>query len=133
MEKKNRRAVVCFVEARGRILLLHRLPDRPHGDKWGAVVGKVEDGEEDMDAMLREIKEETGLEVLKRDLEFLKEFRGMPVYRVSLEREFIVRVRESEHQGFMWVSPRGCFMMNDTVPGMREFLLEFGYVERSDG
>ena len=52
--------VSCFVEYNGEILLLHRQDHKPEGNTWGVPAGKVDDGENLLESMVREIKEETG-------------------------------------------------------------------------
>jgi 8-oxo-dGTP diphosphatase len=47
----------------GRILLARRLPGGPHGGLWEFPGGKVEEGEEEREALAREIREELGVEI----------------------------------------------------------------------
>ena len=54
---------LCYIEKEGRYLMLHRTKkagDENH-DKWIGIGGKFEDGESPEDCMLREVREETGL------------------------------------------------------------------------
>ncbi len=121
-------AVGCFMEHGGKILLLHRQRDRPQGNKWGAVVGKIDEGESCVQAMLREMWEETGYSA-EEELIFLGEFDGIPMYKLDLGELPEIRLREREHQAFMWVEPKECFFMEDTVDGMSEFLKAAGYID----
>ena len=52
--------VGCFVEHNGKILLLHRQDNILQGNTWGLPAGRIEPGESPEEAMVREIKEETG-------------------------------------------------------------------------
>jgi 8-oxo-dGTP pyrophosphatase MutT (NUDIX family) len=65
----SRIAVAFLVDARGHVLLQHRDEHAPRAaDQWGMVGGHVEDDEGYDEAMRREIREETGIEVAAEDL-----------------------------------------------------------------
>jgi 8-oxo-dGTP pyrophosphatase MutT (NUDIX family) len=57
--------VACWLfrldEGRLEILLIHRAPDRMYPGLWQCVTGKLEPGERIVEAVLREVAEETGL------------------------------------------------------------------------
>lgn len=58
---------LCYIEREGSYLLLHRtkkVNDENH-DKWIGVGGKFEEGESPEECMLREVKEETGLNLTR--------------------------------------------------------------------
>ncbi len=56
-------SVVCYLEQNGQYLMLNRnkKKDDLNGGKWIGVGGKVEPRESPEEALLREVKEETGL------------------------------------------------------------------------
>lgn len=60
-------AVTAFIESDGRILLVRRLFD-PERGKWALPAGFVDDGEDPIQAIVREVKEETGLDVAVTEL-----------------------------------------------------------------
>lgn len=55
-------AVAAFVEDRGRVLLVRRAYN-PQRGKWALPAGYVDYGEDPAAAVIREVKEETGLDV----------------------------------------------------------------------
>lgn len=58
-------AVAIIVDDQQRILITQRPSHVPHGGFWEFPGGKLEDNETSESALIREIKEEVGLDVLK--------------------------------------------------------------------
>ena len=58
--------VLCYIKIDGKYLMLYRNKKKndPNAEKWMGVGGHIEDGEDKVTAMKREIFEETGLTVL---------------------------------------------------------------------
>ena len=56
---------LCYIEKDGKYLMLHRIKKENdvNRDKWVGIGGKFEDGESPEECMLREAKEETGLDI----------------------------------------------------------------------
>jgi 8-oxo-dGTP pyrophosphatase MutT (NUDIX family) len=62
-------SVVLLVDPEGRVLLMERDDDAPRAaNQWGMVGGHVEPGEDFEDAVYRETREETGLDVPRGEL-----------------------------------------------------------------
>lgn len=61
---------LCYVERDGKYLMLHRVKkkDDYNGGKWVGVGGKFQEGESPEDCLLREVKEETGLTLIRYSL-----------------------------------------------------------------
>jgi 8-oxo-dGTP diphosphatase len=53
----------CFITVKGNVLFMKRQPHRSEGEKWGIPGGKLERGENALQAVVREIQEETGLKL----------------------------------------------------------------------
>ena len=64
--------VLCLIEDGGRILLQNRIKNDWHG--YSLPGGHVEPGESFVDAVIREMKEETGLTVIEPRLAGVKQF-----------------------------------------------------------
>jgi 8-oxo-dGTP diphosphatase len=60
-------AVAVITDSQQRILITQRSMDVSYGGFWEFPGGKLENGESAPDALVREIKEEVGLEVLAHD------------------------------------------------------------------
>lgn len=64
MPKRVRQCVVALVERDGRVLLGQKLPGKgPYPDTWRLPGGGIEPGETNLEALKRELLEETGLEL----------------------------------------------------------------------
>jgi len=103
----------CFIEHKGKFLLLHRCDNKPEGNTWGAPAGKVHDGETLQQATLRELAEETGVIFLEKDLKywgkvFVKYAKYDFVYHIfsaSLPPKTTIKINNKEHKNFKWVTP----------------------------
>ncbi len=136
--KADKKAVGCFLEHDGRFLILQRHPEKPQGGKWGLPAGGVERGETEREAIIREVREETGFLIPPEKLEFLKEiivdYSGRMVdffvYRVCLDSKFEAVIELEEHQAYNWVTGKECYARNDLIKGVRKILGETGYAFR---
>ena len=111
--------VSCFVEHGGNFLLLHRCDHKYEGDKWGVPAGKVEKSESIHAALLREVKEETGLD-LQIDNVFYKDclYVRYPdydfvyhVYHTKLDNCPEIKLSQNEHKDYKWASPEEALKM----------------------
>ena len=77
--------VGCIMESNKEIILLKRKNSSIQGNKWGIPSGKVEKKETLLQAIKREIKEETGINVKKNNLKLFKKYevRHTPGYDFS--------------------------------------------------
>lgn len=111
--------VSCYVEHAGRILLLHRHQHKSEGGRWGLPAGKIDEGEEKLVAVIREIKEETGLKVLPGAVESLgRVFVKYPEYhfiyrmfRTKLDKKPLITLSENEHKECKWAYPKNALKM----------------------
>ena len=102
----------CFCNADGRFLLLKRHNDKPQGGTWCLPAGKMEHGESPIDAVQREVREETGLELCKAELKEVGSFtieheKGRIVFHTfaySLQMMPKLCIDDRESVDFRWVS-----------------------------
>ena len=121
--KRGIDVVGCYVEHAGTFLLLYRQPHKPNGNKWGMPAGKVDMGETKSQAMVREIHEETGIEIAEADLQYFDsvfvQHEGTDfiyhMFSVQLIEQPEVTISPQEHQGFRWVSPDEAKAMDNLV------------------
>lgn len=133
------RTAGCFMEYRGKFIILHRHPDKPDSNTWGLPAGKVKDGETGEETILREIKEETGHRAAPDELEFLGEYGfefpdlslQFLTYHLALGRPIEVSRNPDEHINWMWVAPEECYAMPNLIRGFHDLLERTGYITTS--
>jgi 8-oxo-dGTP diphosphatase len=124
------RTVGCFLQLEDKFLILNRHPEDSWGNKYGLVAGGIEEGESEEEAILREIKEETGYSAEKEELEYLGEWTWdfsertitFVTFKVSLNEPINVVLQPGEHTHFEWVSAEECKNREDLVPGFHDLL-----------
>ncbi len=105
-------AAGCFCEFQDKILLLKRHPHKFQGNTWCIPGGKAEFGEEPKMTVVREIKEEIGLNLADSQLEKM----GILYFRFSIAdfvfqmfcyhllKDPTLHLNLSEHIEFKWVT-----------------------------
>jgi 8-oxo-dGTP diphosphatase len=105
--------VACYCIYQNKILLLHRHGHKSEGDKWGIPAGKVESNETLEQAMVRELQEETELNINQKQLNYLNKY-----YVKYPDKHFIyhtfttkfsklpkINIAAHEHQEYQWITP----------------------------
>ena len=107
------RAVICYLKSGDNYLLLLKADGKFGGGFWNAPGGKIEHGEKPVDAAIREVKEETGLDV--RSLErcgYLEFYFGSGKKRpdwtaeVFQSTDFDGMLKESNEGKLKWFSKK---------------------------
>jgi 8-oxo-dGTP diphosphatase len=112
--------VSCFINSDGKILLLDRRYNKPQGDSWDLPAGKIDRGENKYEALKREVKEETGLDITYHGLKYFRQvYVKYPEYdfiyhmfETNLRDEPNIRINNEEHKGYKWVTPQQALQMN---------------------
>lgn len=112
--------VGCVVECGDKILLLLRQDHKKEGNKWDLPAGKVDKSDSNTrEAMMRELKEETGIQIDDKDLNFYKTFYvshlGFNFFYHYFNTKFNefpnVVISKDEHKEFVWVTPSEALKM----------------------
>lgn len=111
--------VGCFMEYNGEILLLHRQDYKPQGNTWGIPSGKVDAGESLLEAMTREIQEETGFVLSSSQISYFEKVFVKysdydfvyHIYHTKLDQKHKVVINHNEDKDFRWISPEDALNM----------------------
>ena len=134
--KKTIRVVGCVMQHKDKILLLLRYAKETDPSLWGIPAGKVEKDESDVEAVVREVQEETGIHLTKEDLKdighlpieydtFIVDF---PMFHVNFEERPEVVLAPREHIDLQWISPKKAlelpYLMKDVDVIIEKFCIE---------
>lgn len=131
------RIVGCFLEFDNKFVILLRQSYKPEGNTWGLPSGKVEIGENDKDAIIRELKEETGYKANPLEVEHIGDYEfvssnGTPytyiAYKVKLKSLHNVVLEKAAHTEFKWVTSQECYARSDLIPGLHKLLNLVRYI-----
>ena len=101
---------LCYIEKENSYLMLHRVKkvNDENQDKWIGVGGKIEEGESPEECLLREVKEETGLTLIKyryRGLvTFVSNQWGTEYMHLFTAIEYEGEIKECDEGNLEWVS-----------------------------
>lgn len=104
-------SIACIVLDKRKILIAHRISKGDMGSRWEFPGGKVEDGESDKQAVVREFKEEFGVTVKKVDEQITTaefrhngEIRVLHAYRTFVPHKGrVLKYKLTEHTEYTWV------------------------------
>ena len=109
---------LCYIEKDNKYLMLHRTKkenDLNEG-KWIGVGGKFEKGETPEECLLREVKEETGLTLIKYRLRavitFILNEWGTEYMYLFTANEFSGELREGNEGDLQWVDKKDILKLN---------------------
>ncbi|MGG5791532.1 NUDIX hydrolase [Bacillus nitratireducens] len=130
---------LCFIKRNEEILMLNREYDPVKG-LWNGVGGKIEKGETPLENAIREIKEETNIDVEQNQIQFKGIIKwedssysgGIYVYLVELLNEFTYHTPKKVSEGILdwkevsWILSDYNYGVGEMIP---KFLTEVLYNE----
>lgn len=130
-------SIACIAICKGKILIAHRNPTGQMGARWEFPGGKVEDGEDEKESIVREMKEEFGInvKVMEKITEnsFVHNDKevSLRAYRIKVPRRGLVRKYVlTEHTEYKWVDindiPKDNFVDSDLkiYPDVKKYVEE---------
>ncbi len=128
--------VTCILEHEGKILLMKRSTRvGTYRGLWGGVAGYVEELEDPYDTALKEIRQETGIDLDGVELvrkgnpvEFSDTYEGRRYnwivypFLFHIKSNELVRI-DWEHEEYRWVNPSEVRKM-ETVPGLDQIVAQ---------
>lgn len=133
MKKEKHTAGTLITTTQGKILFLYRSKKEKYGPKtWGLAAGGVDEGLSPRKAAVKEIEEETGLEVQEEELEAIKTFEWeLPdllvhfhAFKLKVTEEFTPKLNPEEHTNYCWAKPQEMLAKENLIHGLRELLNE---------
>lgn len=106
----------CYLHYKDKILLLHRQDGKAEGNHWGIPGGKLHSNEDLIEAIIREVFEETGLELDPLKMHYIGKLYikvpnfdfeyHMVDYKEPIQNPGCIKINFNEHKGFTWVCPK---------------------------
>jgi 8-oxo-dGTP diphosphatase len=129
-------AIKALIFYEGKILMLQESSEYEDGNqagKWSEPGGRINPGEHWRDALLREIQEETGLEVeIKKPIgvdEWFPVIRGVPSQVVGTFFECLAKsdaVKLSQdHSNYKWFEPAEILELTNCTPETQNMVREY--------
>ncbi len=121
--KEKFEVVSCFIEHDSKILLLHRQDHKPQGNTWGVPAGKIDKGEGALEAIMREIGEETGILAEPHQFKFFEKYYVRypeydfiyHIFHLPVEEKPSVNINPNEHKNVLWLTPQESLEL-DLIP-----------------
>lgn len=108
----KKKVVTCFLQSENEYLVLQRARNDEQYGLWGIPGGKIEEHEQPIPGLTREIVEETGISNISEftllgtalsntatDGEY-----GLYIFHAFLQKRDAIQINLDEHLSFMWVS-----------------------------
>lgn len=106
--------VACYCIYKNKILYLHRQPHKTHPNRWGPPAGKKLNNENLIQAVLRELKEETQIVAHPSNIDYHNVyFVKYPkfqypyhIFKYKLAALPKIIINSQEHNNYLWLTPQ---------------------------
>ncbi len=115
--------VGCLIWQDDKFLALQRQDWKPEPGMWGIPAGKVDPGEDELQALARELQEETGLTFQPED--FVRHHDGVwevsgrqirfHTYRADMPPDQSITLEQKEHKAYAWMNPDDSCQREDMI------------------
>jgi 8-oxo-dGTP pyrophosphatase MutT (NUDIX family) len=128
------KVVGCFIIHGGKFLIFKRSVHKHLGNTWGLPAGEIKDNETELEAICREMQEETGYKpesnkierVLdythNKDIDNEEEKINFIAFKLVLDEQIKIKYYSNEHSDFKWVTWEECYDMKDLIYTFHELL-----------
>lgn len=110
--KPKIKVAACFIRVKDKFLFLKRLPTKPQGNTWGIPGGKFDPGETALQTVVRETREETGINMPAKEIQYFGKYY---IRYPDMDYEFHmfeyqaanypdVQFSPGEHANYKWMS-----------------------------
>jgi 8-oxo-dGTP diphosphatase len=113
-------AVGCYCENGDTILLLHRQDHKPQGNTWNIPGGKIDKGETPLEAIIREVQEESGIMLKPSEVQPLNSYYIRysdcdylyHTFKAKVDNKAEVLIQPKEAKAFKWVTVKEALKLN---------------------
>ena len=131
--KKTIRVVGFIAQYEDSILLLHRSENETDPSLWGIPAGKLEGTETDAEAAIRELSEETGIQlneseisyVGKLDIEYETVIVEFPIFHKKFNQAPSITLDPNEHVDYKWIRPSEALELPNLMLDVDKIIKDF--------
>ncbi len=106
--------VIAYIEWNGKLLFLLTHPNKAQGLTWSVPGGKIDSGETPIQAIVREVKEETGIQMSQESFfdcgklyaRTSRDDFNLQIFKAKVDMLPSVTINQREHTEFRWLEPR---------------------------
>ena len=124
-------------DAQGRLLLLRRHAEDLGGGRWATPGGKIEPDEKPLAAAVREIKEESGLDIDpvylgRHELRMPHGTVHIQTFKAHVYPDSEVIIDAFEHSAYRWFELHNLLTVEQLIWGLPTTLADFGLIDIFD-
>ena len=131
MANRIHAAGVLLENEDGEILVFRRQPQNPEGNTWGLTGGKIKEGENTLQALLRKVHAEIGYDIDPGNVRFVKTYHWdredmdliFDVFRLTdPASSAVTKLAADAHSEYLWATPQELYARKDLMQGLYPIL-----------